>query len=51
MVLDSAAGKVMETVFLDDLRYATPVELATFRRRPWTRHVAEWVANQITRLL
>jgi hypothetical protein len=41
----------MEGVFLDDLRYATQVDLATFRRRPWTRRVAEWAANQITRVL
>jgi cardiolipin synthase len=51
MVLDSAAGKRMETVFLDDLRESKQVDLATFRRRPWTQRVAEWAANQITRVL
>lgn len=51
MVLDSAAGKRMEEVFLDDLRHAKRVDLATFRRRPWTQRVAEWAANQITRVL
>jgi len=51
MVLDSTAGRRMEEVFLEDLRYAREVELAMFRRRPWTQRVAEWAANQIVRLL
>ena len=51
MVLDSAAGRRMEEMFLDDLRQSREIDLATFRRRPWTRRVAEWAANQITRLL
>ena len=51
MVLDSAAGKRMEDVFLDDLRSSKQVDLSTFRRRPWTQRVAEWAANQITRVL
>ncbi|HEU4565348.1 MAG TPA: phospholipase D-like domain-containing protein, partial [Gemmatimonadaceae bacterium] len=51
MVLDSAAAQRMEQVFLDDLRYSKEIDLATFRRRPWYRHVAEWAADQITRLL
>jgi len=51
MVLDSTAGKRMETVFHDDLRDAKEIDLATFRRRPWTQRIAEWAANQIVRLL
>jgi len=51
MVLDSAAGRRMEEVFMEDLRHAREVELAAFRRRPWTRRVAEWGADQLTRLL
>ena len=51
MVLDSAAGRRMEEMFLEDLRQSREIDLATFRRRPWTRRVAEWAANQITRLL
>jgi len=51
MTLDSTAGKRMESVFFDDLTHAQEVELAAFRRRPWTQHVAEWAANQITRVL
>jgi cardiolipin synthase len=51
MVLDSAAGRRMEEVFLDDLRRSKEIDLATFRKRPWTQHLLEWAANQITRLL
>ena len=51
MVLDSAAGRRMEEVFLEDLRYSKAIDLATFRKRPWTRRVAEWFADQITPLL
>ena len=41
----------MEEVFLADLHYSREIDLATFRGRPWTRRVAEWVLNQVTRLL
>ena len=51
MVLDSAAGLRMEELFMDDLRESKEIDLATFRRRPWTRRVAEWAADQLTRLL
>ena len=51
MILDSAAGRRMEEVFMNDLRESKEVDLAAFRRRSWTRRVAEWAANQITRLL
>lgn len=51
MVLDSTAGRRMEEVFFDDLRHSREIDLATVRRRPWTQRVAEWVANQIVRLL
>jgi len=51
MVLDPAAGRRMEQVFFDDLRHAREIELATFRRRPWTERMGEWAASQITPLL
>jgi cardiolipin synthase len=51
MVLDSIASRRMEEVFFEDLRHAKEIELATFRRRPWTRRVAEWAANLVVRLL
>ena len=51
MVLDSAAGRRMEQVFLEDLRYAREIGLAEFRRRPWYNRAAEWAADLITRVL
>ena len=51
MVLDSAAGKLMEEVFFDDLNHSKEVDLAAFRNRPWTDRVAEAAANFVTRLL
>jgi cardiolipin synthase len=51
MVHDSSAGRRMEEVFMADLRDSKEIDLPTFRRRPWTRRVAEWAADQITRLL
>ena len=51
MVLDAPAGRRLEEVFLDDLTRAVEIDLAQFGRRPWTHRVAEWTANQITRVL
>jgi cardiolipin synthase len=51
MVLDSAAGQRMEAVFFDDLRHSLEIELEVFRRRPWFRRLAEWMANLVTPLL
>lgn len=51
MVLDSAAGRRMESVFHDDLAHSSEIELDIFRRRPWFRRVAEWTANLVTPLL
>jgi cardiolipin synthase len=51
MVLDAAAGRRMEEVFLDDLSHAREIDLPTFRCRPWRERVAEQAANLVTRLL
>jgi len=51
MALDPVAGKAMEALFFDDLGHAVEVDLAEFRRRPWTEHVNEWGANLLTRVL
>ena len=51
MVLDSAAGTRMEQLFLDDLRHSKQIDLTAFRRRPWTQRLAEWAADQVTRVL
>jgi cardiolipin synthase len=51
MVLDSALGQRMERVFLDDLRYAEEIELATFGKRSRLERVGEWSANLIAPVL
>jgi hypothetical protein len=51
MALDPVAGKTMEALFFDDLAHAVEIDLAEFRRRPWTEHVNEWGANLLTRVL
>ena len=51
MVLDSDFAKRMEQLFCDDVGRAVPVDRDVFFQRPWTEHVKEWAANQITRVL
>jgi cardiolipin synthase len=51
MVLDAAFAQQLEGIFKEDLRHATTVDPAVFRRRPMFEHLKEWGANQITRLL
>ena len=51
MVLDSKFGQQLEAIFHDDLSRATAVDPAEFGGRPIIRHLKEWGANQITRLL
>jgi cardiolipin synthase A/B len=51
MVLDSAAGQRMDSVFRDDLRDALEIDLAAFRRRSWMERAGEWAASLITPLL
>jgi cardiolipin synthase len=51
MVLDSAAGRRMESVFQEDIAHALEIDLPTFRRRPWTERIRERAANLITPLL
>jgi cardiolipin synthase len=50
-VRDAAFGRHLDTVFLDDLRHAHAIDLATFRRRGPLVRAAEWGANLITPLL
>ena len=51
VVLDSAVGRVMDSLFVADLRHSKEITLAEFRRRPWTGRVMEWGANLLSRLL
>ena len=43
--------RLIEEVFLEDLRFAEEINLAEFRHRPRLVRVAEWGANLITPLL
>jgi len=51
MVRDTALGKQMEGIFLDDLRSAREITLPEFSQRSWLQRIAERSANVITRLL
>ena len=51
MVHDSAFGARMDSVFVDDLRYANEISAVAFAKQPWTEHVGERAASLITRLL
>jgi cardiolipin synthase len=49
--LDPGVGQKMDSVFMDDIRYAAEMKLDTFRQRPWTGKVLEWGAQKLRRLL
>ena len=51
LALDTGVGQVMDSIFMDDLKYATEMKLDTFRRRPWTGKVLEWGASKLRRVL
>ena len=51
VVRDTAVGAAMDSLFLDDLRFADEILLETFRRRPWTARLLERGARAIAGLL
>jgi cardiolipin synthase len=51
VVLDSAFGAQMDSVFFDDLRYAREIKLAEFERRSWFVKFVESGATLLSRLL
>lgn len=51
LTLDPVVGHSMDSIFVDDLRYAKEMKLETFRKRPWTGKVLEWGASKLRRLL
>jgi cardiolipin synthase A/B len=51
VVLDRALGAQLDSTFLEDLRYAKQVDLATFRKRPWWEKVLEGAAHLLSRIL
>lgn len=51
VVLDSAFGAQMDSVFLDDLRYSTEITLPEFQRRSLVQKMIEMGAASLARLL
>lgn len=51
LALDGVVGQTMDSIFVDDLRYAQEMKLETFRKRPWTGKVLEWGAVKLRRIL
>ena len=48
---DRRLGAELDSMFLDDLRFAEEIRLDTFRRRPWTERVLEWGGSVIAGVL
>jgi cardiolipin synthase A/B len=44
---DREFGASMDSIFVEDLRLAREIELAEFRRRPWTERILERAANLV----
>jgi cardiolipin synthase A/B len=51
VALDTAIGRKMNEIFLDDLTYSKEITLREFNQRPWTNRVLEWSAEMLWRLL
>jgi cardiolipin synthase len=51
LAYDEALGAQLDSIFMEDLRYSTEIQLATFRQRPWTSKLAEFGAGLLGRIL
>lgn len=51
VVHDQALGAAMDSLFLEDLRFAREITLEAFRRRPWTERLLERGASLLSRAL
>ena len=51
LVLDKRFGAQMDSTFMDDLKYSEEIKLDTFRKRPLTGRVLEWLAQKLRRVL
>jgi len=51
LVLDTQFAAVMDSVFLEDLKYSKEITLDEFRTRPWTSKLKEQLARRFARLL
>jgi cardiolipin synthase len=50
-VLDPAFGATMDSIFLEDLKYAREIVLDEFQKRPWTNKLLERGATALGRVL
>lgn len=48
---DAGLGATVDSLFLEDLRFADEIRLDAFSRRPWTARVLERAASVIASLL
>ena len=51
VTLDGRVGATLDSLFMDDLRYAKEIKLDEFNRRSWLEKALEWGANSLQRLL
>lgn len=51
VVWERGFGALMDSTFLEDLRYSREIKLAEFKRRPWTERMVELGASVLSRLL
>jgi cardiolipin synthase len=51
VALDERVGATLDSLFLDDLRYAKEIKLEEFNRRSWLEQLLEWGANTLQRVL
>ena len=51
VTLDAATGKLMDSLFIDDIGYSDEIIAAAFRTRGWTSRLMESVASIASRLL
>lgn len=51
VVRDRAVGATMDSLFIEDLRFAEEISLASFRRRPWAARLMERAAGVLANVL
>lgn len=51
LVLDRGVGAQMDSIFLNDIKYAEEMKLETFRKRPLPGRILEWGAQKLRRIL
>jgi cardiolipin synthase len=51
VALDERVGATLDSLFMEDLRYATEIKLPVFEQRSWIEKAVEWSANTLQRLL